>query len=80
MRRLLFAFTITFICLTVKAQTSYYYYYEGEKQYFTLNTEYAFLSLKENQLPTDIQKRNIKATGLFSDKNKKISFLYKKMF
>jgi hypothetical protein len=58
MKKLLFIIAITLLCLVVKAQTPYYYYYEGEKQYLSLNTEYAFLSLKEQNLPVDIQQRN----------------------
>jgi hypothetical protein len=58
MKKLSFTIAITLLCLAVKAQTPYYYYYEGEKQYLSLNTEYAFLSLKEQKLPVDIQQRN----------------------
>jgi len=68
MKKLLFTFTIVLLCLTAKAQTPYYYYHDGEKQYLSLNTGYAFLSLKERKLPLDIQQRsNIKAAGLHSD-------------
>jgi len=65
MKKLAFTFTIILLCLVVKAQTPYYYYYLGEKQYLSLDTEYAFLSLKEQRLPDDIQQRgNIKAMEL----------------
>ena len=55
MEKLLFTFAFTLLCLAGKSQTPYYYYYEGEKQYLSLNTEYAFLSLNEQQLSADIQ-------------------------
>jgi len=68
MKKLLFTFTMSLLWLGVKAQTPYYHYYEGEKRYFSLNTEYAFLSLKEQKLTDDIQRRNnIKATTLHPD-------------
>jgi len=40
----------------------YFYGYEGKKVYLTLNTEYAYLSVKEPQLSADIMQRGIKAT------------------
>jgi len=65
MKKLVFTFTIILLCLLAKAQTPYYYYHEDGKRYFSLNTEYAFLSLKEQRLPDDIQQRgNIKAMEL----------------
>ena len=68
MKKLIFTFTIILLCLMMKAQTPYYYYYQGEKQYLSLDTEYAFLSLKEQRLPDDIQQRySVKAMELRSD-------------
>ena len=60
----LFIFVITLMCLAVKAQTPYYYYSRGEKVYLKLNTEYAYLSLKDAHLPDNIQQRGIKAAEL----------------
>jgi len=55
------------------AQTPYYYYYKGDKQYFFLNTEYAFLSLKEPKIPDNLLQCNISFSELKSDNgNKKI--------
>ena len=56
------AFSLSFIGL--QAQTPYYYYYKGEKQYLSLHTEYAFLSLKESSLSD-----SIRATALRSDES-----------
>jgi len=79
MKKILFTFGIALLCLTAKAQTPYYYYYGGEKQYFSLNTEYAFLSLKEQQLPVDIQQRNdIKTMEFSSDSIDRKHFFIKK--
>ena len=50
MKKLLLILGITLLCAVSKAQTPYYYYYDGEKQYLELNTEYAFLSVGERQL------------------------------
>ena len=58
---------ISFLCMVLNAQTPYYYYYEGQKQYLELNTEYAFLSLKEPIIPNDILQRNITFSDLKSD-------------
>jgi hypothetical protein len=81
MRKLLFVFGFTtfyfignaqnFIADT-QTQTSYYYYYEGKKQYLSLHTGYAFLSIKEQQLPDSIRQRNnISAITLRSDHSDK---------
>jgi hypothetical protein len=80
MRKLLFVFGFTvfyfigdaqnFITNT-QTQTSYYYYYEGKKQYLTLHTGYAFLSIKEQQLPDSIRQSNISAIALRSDHSNK---------
>ena len=71
MKKLLFTIGIILLCVVSKSQTPYYYYYEREKQYLSLNTEYAFLSVKEQMLPADIKQRNIKTTELRSDKSDK---------
>ena len=44
-----------------------YYWYgsEGQKIYLNLNTGFAFLSVKEPQLPVDIAQRGIKASSEF---------------
>ena len=79
MEKLLFTFAFTLLCFAGKSQTPYYYYYEGEKQYLLLNTEYAFLSLKEQQLPADIQQRtNVKTMELYSDRTEQYQYHGKK--
>lgn len=74
MKNLLLTIKITVLCVALHAQTPYYYYYEGEKQYLELNTEYAFLSLKEHNMPDDILQRNITYTELKSDNSNKKHF------
>jgi|GEM_PF-1106415 len=71
MKKLLFILGISFLCITLNAQTPYYYYSKGQKQYLSLNTEYAFLSLKEPKVPEDILARHITYTDLISDKSDK---------
>ena len=51
MKRLLFILGIILLCTVLNAQTSYYYYYDGKKQYLSLNTKHAFLSIEEQRLP-----------------------------
>ena len=70
MKKLSFTFTIILLCLAGKAQTPYHYYnYEGKKKYLSLNTGYAFLSLKEQQIPINIlQRHNVVAVELSSDR------------
>jgi len=67
MRRIKLTFGIIIFCLIAKSQTPYYYYYKGEKQYLTLHTEYAFISVKEQSVPNSIQQRSIQTTALRSD-------------
>ena len=68
MKRVLFTLVITLLCNILHAQSPYYFYnHEGKKVYLSLNTEHIFLSLKEQELPVDIQQRSIKATELKSD-------------
>ena len=39
---------LLFLAFTgLNAQTPYFYYYNGEKQYFELNTSYAFVSFAD---------------------------------
>ena len=71
MKRMLFILGIISLSLASYSQTPYYYYYEGKRQYLSLNTEYAFLSVKEQQLPSGIKQRNIEYTDLKSDKSDK---------
>jgi len=52
----------------VDVENPYYFYdHEGEKVFLSLNTKYAFLSVKEPQLPADIKQRGIKAEEFLSD-------------
>ena len=68
MKRLLSIIVMAILCFAVKAQTPYYYYnHWGEKEYLTLNTEFAFLSVKDSVLPDDILQRNIRADELKPD-------------
>jgi len=57
-----------------KSQTPYYYYYSGEKQYLSLNTEYVFLSVKQQQLPDSIQQRNIRSAAFRADNSDKMYY------
>jgi len=67
MNKLLITLGVVFLHIVLNAQTPYYYY-KNEKQYFSLNTKHAFLSLKEQQIPEDIAQRNITVSKLKSDK------------
>jgi len=59
---------ISILCMISNAQTPYYFYnYKGEGVYLSLNTKYAFLSLKEQRFPVDIQQRNIRSGDLKPD-------------
>jgi hypothetical protein len=70
MKRLSLILGIMLLCIVSNAQTPYYFYnYKGERVYLSLNTEYAFLSVKEQQLPVDIQQRNIRAGELQPDRS-----------
>jgi hypothetical protein len=71
MKKNLFILKITLLCIALNAQTPHYYHYEGGEQYLTLNTAYAFLSLKEPNIPDDILKRGITFTDLKSDRTDK---------
>ena len=77
MKKIIFTLGILLLCAVSGAQTPYYYYYEGKKQYLELNTEYAFLSVSEQQLPANITRLNINYGKLYPDKSdKKIFLLY----
>ncbi len=70
MKRMLVVLGISFLCIGLNAENSYYFYnYEGKKIYLSLNTEYAFLSLKEQKLPVNIQQHYVKIAELKSDKS-----------
>jgi len=70
---------ISVLCLPVKAQTPYYgFNHKGEKVYLSLNTEHAFLSVKEPQLPEGFAQRGIKADGFLSDKSDQRQYQSKK--
>ena len=57
MNKLKLTVGFTLLLAFANAQTPYYYYYNGEKQYLTLDTKHAFLSVKEQQLPDSIYKK-----------------------
>ena len=68
MKHLSCIFLLSMMCLAATAQTPYYFYgVNGEKVFLSLNTKHAFLSLKDQQIPADIKKRNVKFTELRSD-------------
>ena len=71
MKKVIFIFVFTLLWLVTKAQqTPYYFYnYAGEKVYFSLNTQHAFLSLKEQRIPESIQQRSVRIAELKSDKS-----------
>ena len=52
MKKLFFTLGIILLCIVLNAQTPYYYYSDGKKQYLSLNTEHAFISVSEQQLPS----------------------------
>jgi len=71
MRKIRLSFGIILLCLVAKSQTPYSCYFEGVKVSFTLDTEHAFLSVKNQQLPDSIRQRNIRATTFRSDNSDK---------
>ena len=59
MKRLLFILGLILLSAILNAQGPYYFYnHKGEKIYLSLNTEYAFLSLKEQKVPVEIQQHS----------------------
>jgi len=75
---IIIALLFFFLVNSTYSQTQYGYYYKGEKRYFTLNTEYAFLSLGEPQLPEYIIQHNVNFSELQSDKSCKKKYHEKK--
>ena len=71
MRKAKLTFGFIILCFIAKSQTPYYYYYNGEKQYLTLDTKRAFLSVKEQELPNTIRQRNIRTTAFRADNSDK---------
>jgi subtilisin family serine protease len=71
MKKLIITLGLVLLYLISNAQTPYYYYYEGKKQFLSLNTGCAFISLKDQQLPADIKQRNVRVKELKSDKSDK---------
>jgi hypothetical protein len=67
MKKLYFTLSIIMLCFVSNAQSPYYYYYEGNKIYLSLNTRYAFLSIKEPSLPDNIKQYSTKYTELKPD-------------
>lgn len=78
--RKFFIFTFTILCLVIKAQESpyYFYNYDGQKVYLSLNTEHAFISTKEKQLPVNIQQLRNTVAELQSDKSDQKHYQNKK--
>ena len=72
MKKISFTFGLLLFCFIAKSQTPYYYYYNNEKQYLNLDTEHAFLSVKNQQMPDSIAQRTVRATVLRSDNVEKI--------
>ena len=57
------------------AQTPFYFHnYKGERVYLSLNTKYAFLSVRDQQLPTAIQRHNVRAVEFQSDRSDRKQF------
>jgi len=67
MRKITLTFGIMMFCLIAKSQTPYYCYYKGEKQYLTLSTEYAFLSIKEPSVLDSITQRKLSEPRFLQD-------------
>jgi subtilisin family serine protease len=63
---------LCFINLYAKAQTQYYYYYQGEKQIFNINTQFAYVQLSQKTSIGELQKlwisKNIKVNAVRTDK------------
>lgn len=80
MKKIRILLTVGFVLISgmITAQSPYYYYYEGKKIYLSLNTEHAFLSLKEQNLPVDIKQRKLKTNELQSDKSDKKQYKMQK--
>ena len=70
MKKLLFTLGITLLCTVLNAQSPHFFYnYRGEKVFLSLNTNYAFLSVREQQRPTNmLRQRGIEAGTFRSDR------------
>ncbi|MDR1718814.1 MAG: S8 family serine peptidase [Dysgonamonadaceae bacterium] len=67
MKKILLLCFIMMLCNSIQSQTVYYYYHEGEKISFTINTQYVLLSLSEPVIPEFIKNMPIKISELRSD-------------
>ena len=68
MKKLLLTLGITQLCTTLNARTPHFFYnYGGEKVFLSLNTNYAFLSVREQSLPMSMRQRSIEAGTFRSD-------------
>jgi subtilisin family serine protease len=67
MKKTLLFIGFILVYIITNAQDSCYYYYEGKKQYLTLNTEYAFLSLEEASISDSINQFALNVDELRSD-------------
>ena len=75
MKRVSLILVFSILCVLLNAQTPYFFHnYKGERVYLSLNTEFAFVSVSERQLPVDIQQRNIRAGELQSDRSDQKQF------
>jgi subtilisin family serine protease len=63
---------LCFINLYAKAQTQNYYYYQGEKQFFDINTQFAYVQLSQKTSIGELQElwisKNIKVNAVRTDK------------
>ena len=60
------------VIMNVRVAGSYPYYFftgGGNKVYLSLNTNYAFLSVREPRLPDEFAQRGISTTGFFKQKS-----------
>jgi subtilisin family serine protease len=75
MKRLQIILGLALLSFVLTAQTPHYFYnHKKERVYLSLNTRYAFLSVREQKLPTDIQQRNVRAAELRSDNSDRKQF------
>jgi len=82
MKKLFFAIAAIFLCLTVNAQSAqsaqspYYFYIGGGKKVdLSLNTRYAFLSVREPKLPEGLAQRGVSATEFQSERSSQRQFV-----
>jgi subtilisin family serine protease len=78
MKKVSFAFGFVLLSFVLNAQSPYYYYYNGEKQYLTLDTKNVFLSIKEQKLPVHFNLIKIKHKELQSDESDKKQYRSRK--